>query len=259
MICKMNKLFDLTGKVAMVTGASSGLGVQFANVLADFGADVILIARRKEKLDKVSEEIRAKGRKALAISCDVTDNEQVRNAVEESVKEFGKIDILCNNAGLGGVVPAEEYDFEEWKKIIDINLNAVFYVAQQVGKVMIKNNYGKIINTASMYGLKANTLFPTTAYHASKAGVVNLTRALAAEWAKYNITVNAIGPGFFESEMTEESMGDQGFLDHVKATTPMKRTGNKGELDGAIIYFASDASSYTTGQTLAVDGGTTSV
>ncbi|MDY0236473.1 MAG: glucose 1-dehydrogenase [Gudongella sp.] len=255
----MNKMFDLTGKVAMITGSSSGIGVQFANVLADFGADVILVARRKEKLDKVAEGIRAKGRKVLTISCDVTDAAQVKNAVEESVKEFGKIDILCNNAGIGAVTPAEDFDYEEWKKVIDVNLNAVFNVAQQVGKVMIKNKYGKIINTASMYGLKANTLFPTTPYHASKAGVVNLTRALAAEWAKYNITVNAIGPGFFESEMTSDSINDEGFLSHVKATTPMQRTGIVGELNGAIIYFASDASSYTTGQTLAIDGGTTAV
>ena len=255
----MKNLFDLSGKVALITGASSGLGVQFANVLADFGADVIILARRADKLENVAKEIKAKGRKALPLTCDVTKEEEVIIAVEKGIKEFGKIDILINNAGLGAVTPAEEYDFGEWKKMIDINLNAVFFMAQQVGKEMIKNKYGKIINIASMYGIKANMALPTTAYHASKAGVVNLTRECAAEWAKHNITVNAIGPGFFQSEMTTDALGDESFLQHIKLTTPMGRYGNAGELDGIVIYLASDASSYTTGQTIAVDGGTTAV
>lgn len=255
----MKNLFDLKGKVALVTGASSGLGVQFANILADHGANVILLARRMEKLEDVARKIEEKGVKALALVCDVTKEEDVVAAVEKTINEFGGIDILVNNAGLGFVSPAEDYDFNEWKKMIDVNLSGVFLVAQQVGKHMIKNKYGKIINIASMYGLKANMALPTSAYHASKAGVVNLTRALAAEWAKYNITVNAIGPGFFQSEMTTDALSDESFLENIKLTTPMGRYGEVGELDGILIYLASDASSYTTGQTIAVDGGTTAI
>ncbi|HCX64811.1 MAG TPA: short-chain dehydrogenase [Eubacteriaceae bacterium] len=255
----MNKLFDLSGKIAMVTGASSGLGVQFAHALSDFGADVVLLARRKEKLDDVAEQIRKKGREAVAIECDVTEQKDVKSAVKEAIETCGKVDILVNNAGLGGVVPAEEYDYEEWKQIIDVNLNAVFQLSQEVGKVMIEQKYGKIINVASMYGLKANMALPTSAYHASKAGVINLTRALAAEWAMHNITVNAIAPGFFQSEMTEEALSDKSFVDHLKLVTPMQRYGDPGELDGAMVYLASDASSYTTGITIPVDGGTTAV
>ena len=148
---------------------------------------------------------------------------------------------------------------DEWKHVVDVNLNSVFLMSKEVGKIMIKNKYGRIINVASMYGVVANNAIPASPYHASKAGVVNLTRALACEWAKYNITVNAIGPGFFMTEMTEEALKDEAFLQYIKYTTPMGRYGESGELDGLAIYLASDASSYTTGQIICVDGGTTAM
>ena len=255
----MNNLFNLSGKVALVTGASSGLGVQFAKALADYGADVIIIARRLEKLEKVSKEIETLGRRCLPIKCDVTKEDEVVAAIEKAIKEFGKIDILVNNAGVGAGTPAESLPLEEWKNVIDVNLNSVFLVAKEVGKHMIENKYGRIINIASMYGIVANNALSVSPYHASKAGVVNLTRALAAEWAKYGITVNAIGPGFFESEMTDNALKDEQFLSYMKVTTPMRRYGKMGELDGIVVYLASDASSYTTGQTICVDGGTTAV
>lgn len=255
----MKNLFDLTGKVAMITGASSGLGVQFANVLSDNGADLILVARRKEKLDEVKSEIEKKGVKVWTYACDVTKEDQVKATVEDVIKECGKIDILFNNAGVGAGMNAENLEYADWKKTIDVNLDAVFLVSKEVGKHMIERKYGKIVNTASMYGVVANMYIPTSPYHASKAGVVHLTKALATEWGKYNITVNAIGPGFFESEMTQGLINEESFLNHVKLTTPLGRVGKKGELDGIALYLASDASSYTTGQTICVDGGTTIV
>lgn len=255
----MSDLFDLKGKVALVTGASSGLGVQFATALARQGADVALLARRLEKLNEVKEDIEKLGVKALAIQCDVTDNAQIKEAVGKVKEHFGKIDILVNNAGIGIVEPAESQSDETWNKTIDINLNAVYFTAREVGKLMVEQNYGKIINIGSIHSVVAMTGLPISAYAASKGAVMQLSRALANEWAKYNITVNTIGPAYFESEMTAGVVGDEGFAQVVKTYCPMGRIGKRGELDGAIVYFASDASSYTTGQYLAVDGGWTAI
>ena len=255
----MSDLFDLKGKVALVTGASSGLGVQFATALARQGADVALLARRGEKLNAVKEDIEKLGVKALAIQCDVTDNAQIKEAVGKVKEHFGKIDILVNNAGIGIVEPAESQSDETWNKTIDINLNAVYFTAREVGKLMVEQKYGKIINIGSIHSVVAMTGLPISAYAASKGAVMQLSRALANEWAKYNITVNTIGPAYFESEMTAGVVGDEGFAQVVKTYCPMGRIGKRGELDGAIVYFASDASSYTTGQYLAVDGGWTAI
>lgn len=255
----MNNLFDLTGNVALITGASSGLGIQFAKALANQGADIALFARREEKLKEVEKEITTMGRKCLAVKCDVTNELEVINSVEKVVSYFGKIDILVNNAGVSANSPAEDLSLEEWNKVVNTNLTGVFITAKHVCPHMKKRNYGRIINTASMYGAVANMMFGASPYHASKAGVVNLTRALAAEWAKYGITVNAIGPGFFDSEMTHNSFKNSSFQNYVKMTTPMGRCGKEGELDGALIYLASQTSSYTTGQTIFVDGGTTAI
>jgi len=255
----MTNIFDLSGKVAVVTGASSGLGVQFAYGLADAGADVGIWARRYDKLLATKLEIEAKGKKCVAVKCDVTQEKEIVAAVEETVKRLGKIDILVNNAGVSAIAPAETMTEADWDKVLNTNLKAVFLVAKNVGQQMIKQKYGRIINTASIYGLVGNNAFTVVNYHASKGGVVNFTRALAAEWAKYNITVNAIAPGFFESEMTRAVISDQSFLSYVKGNCPMQRIGKQGELNGALIYLASDASSYTTGQTIAVDGGWTSI
>lgn len=255
----MNNIFSLKGKVALVTGASSGLGKQFAKILIQYGAKVALLARRKDKLSAVAEELKVIGGDCLPIIADVTSTDEIKQAVTDIVNHYGRIDILANNAGTSAVSPAEAMTDEDWKKVIDVNLSAVFRVAREVGKQMVKQKYGKIINTSSMFGVVANTAFPVVNYHAAKFGVVGLTKQLAAEWAKYNITVNAIGPGFFESEMTASAIKTTEFQQYVKFACPMKRIGNTGELDGTILLLASDASSYLTGQIICVDGGWTAV
>lgn len=255
----MSSLFDLHGRTAMVTGASSGLGRQFALALARQGADVAILARRLEKLESVKAEVEALGVKCLPIQCDVTDNAQIKNAVAAMVDAFGHIDILCDNAGIGLFEPAESESDETWEAMIRTNLSAVFYVAREVGKQMIKQNYGKIIMTGSIHSNVAMTGPPLNAYCTTKGGVRMMVKALANEWAKYNITVNAIGPAYFESEMTAGVVADEGFQQVIKTYCPMGRMGRTGELDGAIVYFASDASSYTTGQLLSIDGGWTSI
>lgn len=252
-------MFDLTGRVAVVTGSSSGLGVQFANALADQGADVALLARRVEKLEAVAEGIRKKGRKALAVGCDVTKTESVKAACAEVIKHYGKVDILVNNAGGSAGGLAEETSDEDWLKTMNLNINAMFICCREFGREMLKKGYGRIINTASMYGLVGNNFQAALPYHSSKGAVVNFTRALGAEWAKRGVTVNAIGPGFFASELTQEFVDAKAFLDAVKVYCPMGRVGKPGELNPALIYLAADESSYTTGSTVYVDGGWTAI
>ncbi len=257
----MNNLFDLSGKVALVTGASSGLGVQFAKALAKQGADIAICARRLERLEAVKAEIEALGVKCYAHKCDVLDINDIRTMVKDVEAHYGKIDILVNNAGVGDATPAAEMSDDTWKNVIGTNLDAVFYVAREVGNVMLKNGYGKIINIGSVHSevvMPSNT-WPVTAYAVAKGGVKMMTKALAVEWARKGITVNAIGPAYFGSEMTSAVI-DTGAFDAVAdAYCPMGRPGKPGELDGALIYFASDASTYTTGQILFVDGGWTAM
>lgn len=255
----MQNLFDLTGKVAIVTGASSGLGVQYAKALAGQGADVAIVARRYDRLLEVQKEIEALGSKCLPVKCDICKESEIEAAVDSIMKEFGKIDILVNNAGTNAGLEAENLLESDWDKVLNINLKGVFLFSKHVAKYMIANGGGKIVNTASMYGMVGNMAIPCVAYHASKGGVVNMTRALASEWAKYNINVNAIGPGFFESELTKDVVSTDEFLGYVQVSCPMKRLGKPGELNGALIYLVSDAASYTTGQTICVDGGWTAV
>lgn len=255
----MSGLFDLTGKTAIITGASSGLGVQFAKALAKQGADIAIVARRVEKLNKVKDEIRDLGVRCIAVKCDVLDNEEIKETVAKVMEEFGKIDILINNAGIGLYDRAEVQSDEIWEKMIATNLSSVYYFAREVGKHMVENKYGKIINIGSIHSSVAMTGLPLSAYCTTKGGVLMMTKALANEWAKYNITVNAIGPAYFESEMTAQVVDDESFLQLIKAYCPMGRIGKTGELDGAVVYFASDASSYTTGQILTIDGGWTTI
>lgn len=259
----MNKkdLFDLSGKVALVTGASSGLGVQFAKALARQGAKVCIAARRVEKLEKVEKELKAMKVDTFVVKCDVTSNDDVVNMVKACEKKFGRIDILVNNAGVGDAAPATDMSRESWNRVIDTNLSSLFFVAREVAKGMIKRKYGKIINIGSIHSevVMSNSTWPVTAYAAAKGGVKMLTKGLASEWARDGITVNAIGPAYFESEMTQ-SVFSSGGLDAVENIyCAMGRAGKEGELDGALIYFASDASSYTTGQLLLVDGGWTTI
>ena len=252
-------LFDLTGKVALVTGASSGLGVQFALALARQGADVAVAARRVEKLKDTQAKIEAEGVKCLAVKLDVTDVAQIKSAVAEVIAKFGKIDILVNNAGVGLTGPAESQSDEIWNTVINTNLNAVYYMAREVGAHMIGRGYGRIINIGSIHSTVAMPGLPVSAYATSKGGVEMLTKALANEWAKTGVTVNAIGPAYFPSEMTDGVLSNPDFHALVSSLCPMGRPGRDGELDGALVYFASDASSYTTGQLLTVDGGWTTV
>ena len=255
----MKNLFDLTGKVALVTGASSRLGIQFAKALANQGADIAICARRVEKLEEVKKEIEALGVKCYSHKCDVLNIEEIRQMVKDIEEYYGKIDILVNNAGVGDVAPAEGMNDETWRKVLGTNLDAVFYCAREVGNVMIKNGYGKIINIGSVHSevVMAPGTWPVAAYASAKGGVKMLTKALAAEWACHGITVNAIGPAYFGSEMTNAILESGGFDSIAKTYCPMGRAGREGELDGALVYFASDASSYTTGQFLCVDGGWT--
>lgn len=255
----MSGLFDLSGKVALVTGASSGLGVQFAKALAKQGADVALAARRVDKLEEVKKEVEALGVKCLAVKCDVSKVEDIKATVKEVNDYFGTIDILVNNAGIGLYGPAESQTDELWETMMSVNLNGVYYFAREAGKIMLEKNYGKIINIGSIHSTVAMTGLPLTAYCTTKGGLEMLTKSLANEWAKRGVTVNAIGPAYFPSEMTGGVLEDEGFQKVIGAYCPMGRPGRDGELDGALIYFASDASSYTTGQLLTVDGGWTTI
>ena len=255
----MKNLFDLTGKIALETGASSGLGVQFAKALANQGASVAIAARRVEKLEKVKKEVEALGVKCLAIKCDVLVTSEIVDMVAKVKEHFGRIDILVNNAGVGKGIPADTQTDEEWASTLRVNCDSVYFTAREVGKVMIAQKYGRIINIGSIHSQVAMPNSPISAYCTSKGAVLMLTKALANEWAKYNITVNTIGPAYFPSEMTAEVLEDEASLAGIKMLCPMGRPGRDGELDGAVVYFASDASSYTTGQYLAVDGGWTAV
>jgi gluconate 5-dehydrogenase len=253
-------LFDLTGKVALVTGASSGLGAQFAKALAGQGAKIAIIARRADKLEATKKEIEDEfGVEVLALPCDVLDVARIKDTVAAIKERFGRIDILVNNAGTARIAAAEEQSDEDWKAVIDTNLNAVYYVAREVGKVMKEQKYGKIINLGSIHSAVAMRGLGISGYCASKGGVLMLTKELANEWAPYGITVNAIGPAYFPSEMTDSVIHDENFLKLIELSCPMGRPGKPGELDGAIIYFASDASTYTTGQILWIDGGWTAI
>ena len=251
--------FDLKDNVAIVTGASGGLGVQMAKALANQGANIVVMARRQEKIDAVAAEIAEEfGVKTLAIRCDITDTENVDAAVAEALEKFGRIDIVINNAGTGAVANAEDITDEQFANEMDIDLFGSFKVARAVAKqAMIPAKYGRIINIASMYGLVGNKICGSAPYHAAKGGVVNLTRALAAEWGKHNITVNAICPGYFYTPLTKETLDSDFFQQNAKTMIPMERYGNEGELDSAAIFLAAPASTYVTGIMVPVDGGYT--
>ncbi len=251
--------FDLTGCTAVVTGCSTGLGVQMAKALANQGANIVALARRKNLVDEVAKEIsETYGVKTLGVSCDITDTDKVEAAVDQIIEEFGKIDILINNAGTGGVVPAEDMPDDVFSNEMNIDLFGTFKVARAVAKKsMIPAGYGRIINIASMYGLVGNKIAPSSAYHAAKGGVVNLTRALASEWSEKGITVNAICPGYFETPLTKETLQSEFFQNYAKTVIPMARYGQEGELDSAAIFLSSPMSSYVNGVILPVDGGYT--
>lgn len=249
----VNDLFRLDGKVAVVTGASSGLGVAFAQSLAEAGADLALGARRVDRLAETAALVEGAGRRALTVATDVADPDSCSNLVALAMEEFGRVDILVNNAGIGTAVPATRETPEEFRQVIDVNLNGCYWMAQACGRVMQPGS--SIINISSVLGLTTAGL-PQAAYAASKAGLIGMTRDLAQQWTgRKGIRVNAIAPGFFTSEMTDQY--PDGYLDSMGARIPMGRKGDPVELAATIVWLASDAAGYVTGQTLAVDGGMT--
>ncbi len=257
----MKAYFDLKGQVALVTGASTGLGVQMAKALANQGASIVVIARRQNLIDEVAADItREFGVETLAIPCDITSTDSVNDMVDKVMAKFGRIDILINNAGTGAVAPAEDITDEQFYNELDIDLFGSFRVARAVAKkAMIPAQYGRIINIASMYGMVGNKVAPCSPYHAAKGGVVNMTRGLAAEWGKYNITVNSICPGYFYSPLTKETLDSDFFQANARTMIPLSRYGNDGELDTATLFLSSPASTYVTGVILPVDGGYTAM
>ncbi len=252
-------MFDLHGRVAAVTGASSGLGVQMATGFAKQGADLVIMARRFDRLQKVAEDLRAYGVRCLPIQCDVTDTEAVNKAAEEAIAYYGKVDILVNNAGASKNAGVLEMTDEEWNFTLQADLTSVFKVTRAFANYMVQKRYGRIINIASIYGQVGNTAMDTVAYHSSKGGVINFTRAVAAELAKYNITCNTISPGYFETELTSDTLNTEAFTAFMKAAVPLGRYGHEGDLNPVAIFLASDEAAYITGQNIKVDGGYTSV
>jgi len=257
----MKNYFDFKGQVALVTGCSGGLGVQMARALASQGCNIVPIARRMEKLEEVAAQLRSEfGVEVLPIKCDITSTEQVDQTVKTAFEHFGRIDIVVNNAGTGAVAPAEDITDAQFEGEMQIDLFGTFRVARAAAKIaMIPAKYGRVINIASMYGLVGNKIAPCSPYHAAKGGVINLTRGLAAEWGKYGITVNTICPGYFYTPLTKETLDSDFFQDYAHRVIPMERYGNEGELDSAVLFLASPASTYVTGTALPVDGGYTCV
>lgn len=252
----MINIFDLTGKVALVVGGHGGLGKAIALSLADAGADVAVASRNLDSLKAVAREIETKGRKSLAVKVDVVDAKQVNAMVETIMKTFPRIDILVNAAGLAIRKPADSFPIDEWQQVMDINTRGTFLCCQAVGRIMIKQKSGKIINVSSVrgrYGLPAGY----AAYCPSKGAVDTLTRTLACEWAKYNVLVNAIAPTVVETELTKGLLADAEYAKTLKARIPMGRWALTEDIVGPTIFFASDAANFVTGQILYIDGGVT--
>jgi NAD(P)-dependent dehydrogenase (short-subunit alcohol dehydrogenase family) len=246
-------MFDLDGRVAIVTGASSGLGDRFARVLTAAGAKVVGAARRADRLERLSSEVEG----VETCTCDVSVDEDLERLTAFTLERFGRIDVLVNNAGVGQAYPAEDEPPEHFRRVVDVNLNALFVLSQLAGRTMLQQGRGSIINIASIMGLVASAPVKQASYCASKGAVVNLTRELGAQWARNGVRVNAIAPGFFPSEMSSEMIEDEGSAKYLRRNTPIGRPGLAHELDGVLLFLAGDASSYVTGQTIAVDGGWT--
>ena len=252
-------MFNLKGRVAVISGASSGLGVQMAKGFAEQGADLVILARREERLIELQKELEKKGIKVLPVKCDVTSTEDINHAAKVAEETFGHVDILVNCAGSSKDKGVLEMNDEEWDFTIATDETSVFKMTRAFGNIMKKINYGRVINIASMYGMVGNAEIPTIAYHASKGAVVNFTRAAAAELAPHGITVNCICPGYFYTELTTAVLDTEMFQQFATSHVPMKRYGKEGELNAAAIFLASDEASYVTGVILPVDGGYTCV
>ena len=251
----VRELFDLKGRVALVTGGSIGLGRQIAEGLAEAGADVILCARKLDRCQQAAKELEALGVRTAALACDVTNPDQVQAVVDAAIAQFKRIDVLVNNAGISWGAPTEEMRLADWHKVLETNLTGTFLFCQQVGKVMMGQKNGKIINMASVAGLGGAPadVVEATAYHASKGAVITLTKDLACKWAAYNIQVNAIAPGWFPTHMSGWVIEHK--KDMLLSSIPLRRFGGDDDLKGAAVFLASHASAYVTGHVLVVDGG----
>lgn len=253
-------LFKLDGRVAVVTGASSGLGARFVRTLAGAGASVVAAARREERINDLAAAVNAELgiEKVIPHRCDVTDEAEVSRLIETAVARFGRLDVMVNNAGITRVGRADQEELSTWRAVVDTNLTAVFLGSREAARVMLRQGSGSIINVASVNGLVGSWKIPQASYCASKGGVVNLGRELASQWASRGVRVNTLCPGWFRTEMAEPMFDERG-LAFIERTVPAKRPGREGELDGAILFLASDASAYVHGQALAVDGGFTAI
>ncbi|MGB3782347.1 SDR family oxidoreductase [Priestia megaterium] len=248
-------LFDLTGKTAIITGGGRGLGEQMAEGLAEAGANIVLCSRKKEACQQVADRLARLDVKTLALTCDISQPEDIKNVVHQTIETFGRIDILINNSGATWGAPVEEMPLEAWQKVMNINVTGTFLMAQEAGKEMIKQKAGKIINIASIAGLGGTDpqYMDTIGYNTSKGAVITFTKDLAVKWGQHNIQVNAIAPGFFPTKMSGAIM-EQG-KDYFLSQTPLKRFGSEADLKGAAVFLASAASNYITGDVLTVDGG----
>ena len=255
----IQQLFDLTGKTALITGGSRGLGLQMAEALGEQGARLVITSRKQSELDEAVAHLKQRGVDVMAVASDLSRESSVAPLVEAAMKQLGHIDILINNAGATWGAPAEDHPLEAWDKVMNLNVRSIFLLSQAVGKQsMIPRRYGRIVNIASIAGLSGNGPdMQTLAYNTSKAAVINFTRTLAGEWGQYGITVNALAPGFFPSKMSRgllEKMGDA-----AAERAPLRRLGDDEDLKGAVLLFATDAGKHITGQTLAVDGGVSAI
>ena len=252
----VKELFDLTGRTAIVTGGSRGIGKEMAEGLAEAGANLMLCARRAQWLDETVSEFEGRGFKVSGMTCDVSKPEEVTAVVDEAVAQFGSVEILVNNAGISWGEMPEDMPLEKWQHVIDVNLTGCFLFAQAAGRRMLKQGGGSIINIASISGITSSANGPFYAgYVASKAGLIGLTRELAASWGRRGIRVNTIAPGFFHSRLADAVIDI--YERQIQENNPIPRIGRDGELKGTVVFLASDASSYITGQTIVVDGGMT--
>lgn len=252
-------LFSLKGKTAIITGGGRGLGAQIAQGFAEAGANIVLCSRKIEACEEVAVELAELGVQTLALACDVTKPEDIANVVSKTLKSFGQIDILVNNSGASWGTPAVEMPYEAWQKVFDVNVNGTFLMSQAVGKIMLEQKSGKIINIASIAGLGGTLpdFMDTIGYNASKGAVITLTKDLAVKWGPYGVNVNAIAPGFFPTKMSKVLI-ERG-QDYLMGVTPLKRLGTENDLKGVALFLAAAASDYITGDVIVVDGGMSSI